>query len=233
MIDFHTHILPKTDDGSSSLEESIELLKMEAAQGMDLVVATPHFYAHSDDPENFLKRRNRAYELLKAEAEKIPGLPKIVLGAEVYFFPGISQSESLPLLTVGDTKYMLLEMPMTKWTEGMYREIEEIYAVHGIIPIMAHMDRYIAPFKTHGIPERLFGMRVLVQANAGSFLKGGLRTKQSLKLLKQDKIQLLGSDCHNLTERPPVMGEALKIIEEKLGKETLERIFRYEREVFG
>ena len=50
MVDFHSHILPGIDDGSASLEESIELLKREAEQGINHVVATPHFYAQHDTP---------------------------------------------------------------------------------------------------------------------------------------------------------------------------------------
>lgn len=45
MIDLHTHILPNVDDGSSSLEESLALLRMLASQGVTLTAATPHFYA--------------------------------------------------------------------------------------------------------------------------------------------------------------------------------------------
>ena len=46
MIDVHSHILPWIDDGSRSLEESMEMLRQEAEQGIQRVVATPHFYAH-------------------------------------------------------------------------------------------------------------------------------------------------------------------------------------------
>ena len=60
-IDFHTHILPAVDDGSSCLEESVELLKMQKQRGVSTVVATPHFYPHRDKPEKFLERRNKAF----------------------------------------------------------------------------------------------------------------------------------------------------------------------------
>ena len=70
-IDFHTHILPGIDDGSASVEESIELLKAEAAQGITKVVATPHFYANYDSPERFLERRAKAKVLLDEEIKKI------------------------------------------------------------------------------------------------------------------------------------------------------------------
>lgn len=223
-IDFHTHVLPGIDDGSTSLEESIELLRMEREQGIDHVVATPHFYAQHDSPERFLERRERAKEKLLEEMEKHPDMPKLSIGAEVYFFRGISDSELLPKLTIDNKRFILIEMPMSEWTDSMYSEIEAIYTQRGITPIMAHMDRYIAPFHTHKIPEKLAELPVLVQANASFFLKGGLTSRLAFRLLKEDKIQLIGSDCHNLTTRAPRIGDAFDAIRKKLGEETAFRI---------
>ncbi|MBR2041938.1 MAG: capsular polysaccharide biosynthesis protein [Oscillospiraceae bacterium] len=226
-IDFHTHILPGIDDGSASVEESIELLKKEAEQGITRVVATPHFYAQHDTPEKFLERRNKAFIELSEEMKKYPGLPEITLGAEVYYYRGIADSESLDLLTLNGKRFILIEMPMTAWTESMYQEIEAIYRRRGITPIMAHMDRYIAPFATHKIPEKFAKLPVLVQANASFFQKGGLTSNLAFKLLKADKIQLLGSDCHNMTTRVPNLSGAIEAIEKKFGKEMIERINEY------
>ena len=227
LIDFHTHILPDIDDGSASLEESIELLKKEAEQGVTHVVATPHFYAQHDTPERFLERRNKAFITLSEEMKKYSGLPEIILGAEVYYYHGIADSEALDLLTLSSKRFILIEMPMAKWTESMYQEIEAIYTRRGITPIMAHMDRYIAPFATHNIPEKFAKLPVIVQANASFFKKGGLTSKLAFKLLKTDKIQLLGSDCHNMTSRIPNLGDAVEVIEKKLGREAIDRINRY------
>ena len=223
-IDFHTHVLPGIDDGSASLEESIELLRMEREQGIDHVVATPHFYAQHDSPDRFLERRERAKEKLLEEMEKHPDMPKLSIGAEVYFFRGISDSELLPKLTIDNKRFILIEMPMSEWTDSMYSEIEAIYTQRGITPIMAHMDRYIAPFHTHKIPEKLAELPVLVQVNASFFLKGGLTSRLAFRLLKEDKIQLIGSDCHNLTTRAPRIGDAFDAIRKKLGEETAFRI---------
>ena len=56
-VDFHSHILPGVDDGSRSVEESLEMLRAVARQGIGTVVATPPFYANHDTPERFLRRR--------------------------------------------------------------------------------------------------------------------------------------------------------------------------------
>lgn len=230
--DFHSHILPGIDDGSSSVEESIKLLEIAAEQGIERIVATPHFYANHDSPERFLERRAMAEALLKEAVKDRDDLPEIEIGAEVHFFHGISDSEFLPQLTISNKRFILIEMPDSVWTEGMYSELKDIYYQRGITPIIAHMDRYIAPFRTRKIPEKFAKLPVLVQANASFFLQGGLTSRLALKLIKEDKIQLLGSDCHNLTKRPPKLGFAAGVIEKKLGKEFLERIERYGENVF-
>lgn len=64
---------------------------------------------------------------------------------------------------------------------------------------------------TYGIPQRLEELPVLVQANAGFFLRAGTRA-WALRMLERDQIQLLGSDCHNLSSRPPNLDKALRVI---------------------
>ena len=119
-VDFHSHILPGVDDGSKSVEESLELLRMEAQQGIRHVLATPHFYASHDTPERFLKRRAAAWEKLRAAMANEPGLPEVTLGAEVYYFNGISDSDVLKELTIGKKRFILIEMPLPPWTDRMY-----------------------------------------------------------------------------------------------------------------
>jgi len=231
IIDFHSHVLPAIDDGSASLKESVELLQRETKQGISHVVATPHFYPRYDDPVQFLSDRAEAELRLRKEMELHIGMPELTVGAEIHFFSGISHSDVLKQLTIGGNRCILIEMPDTPWTESMYRELEEIPARQGLIPIVAHVDRYISPLRTRGIPDRLAKLPVLVQANASFFLRGST-SSLALKLLRQDKIHLLGSDCHNLTTRPPLLGDAVKVIRQRLGEEVLERICSYQRELF-
>lgn len=230
LIDFHSHVLPCIDDGSASVEESVAMLRMEAAQGIRHVVATPHFYAQHDDPERFLTRRARAEEVLRREMAGQSGLPGISIGAEVYFFRGMSDSELLPRLTIDEKSFILIEMPPAPWPEAIYRELEAVWVKQGILPIVAHIDRYISPFRTYGIPQRLAELPVFVQAN-GSFFLERSTASMALKMLKADQIQLLGSDCHNLTSRKPNLDAALERIRRKLGEEPLARIGACQRRI--
>lgn len=231
IIDFHSHILPQVDDGSKSVEETIEMLSRMREQGVETVVATPHFYAKHDYPERFLERRARAKEKLLSVAE-VEDLPEILLGAEVAYFRGMSESKVLQDLTIEGTDAILVELPMGKWNESMYRELEQIYAVQGLLPIVAHIDRYMTPYRSYGIPEKLASLPVLVQANAEFFTEKSTARK-ARKLLAKDMIHLLGSDCHNLTDRPPNLGDAIEIIETSLGSEPLERIAAWQSKIIN
>jgi protein-tyrosine phosphatase len=223
MTDFHSHILPGMDDGSRSLEESIEMLRMEAEQGITCVVASPHFYPRYDDPAHFLAKREASAQQLREEMARYNDLPQLVLGAEVYYFRGMSESDQLSRLTIEGKNSILIEMPTPPWTEEMYRELETLWVRRGVRPIIAHIDRYIRPFHTYGIPGRLARLPVLVQANAEFFLDK--RTAgMALRMLKEERIHLLGSDCHDLRERKPNLGPVLQKIHHKFGAESLRRI---------
>lgn len=230
IVDCHSHILPGIDDGSKNLEESLELLRLSARQGVSHMLATPHFYPQYDAPERFLRKREEAECLLREATQRDPELPDFTVGAEVYFFSGISDSELIHALTIGKKRCILIEMPPSPWKENHYRELEGIYTKHGITPIVAHVDRYIRPFHTHGIPERLAELPVLVQANANFFLNSATR-RMALRMLKKEQIHLLGSDCHNLTSRRPNLQSAVEIIEEKLGLNAIRQIRRYQTRV--
>lgn len=230
VVDFHSHILPGVDDGSRSVEQSIAMLQMEAAQGIERVIATPHFYAQHDKPEKFLQKRAEAEKLLREEMAKYSGLPELSIGAEVYYFNGISHSDILSELTIDKKRYILMEMPMPPWSERVYRDLESIYIKQDLIPVIAHIDRYIAPLRTFGIPERLEKLPVKVQANASFFLEKSTR-RMALRMLRQGRIHLLGSDCHDLSERKPNLGEAVELIRKKFGSDIIHYLQYHEDEV--
>lgn len=232
IVDFHSHILPGIDDGSASVAESIQMLRLEKEQGICRVIATPHYYPQCESPESFLTRRNAAETELRAALAEHGELPQVICGAEVYFFPGISSCEVLPELTIGNNRYILIEMPYASWTKSMYAELAEIQARWDITPIIAHVDRYFGLFSTHGIPERLEELPVLVQANASFFLHSGSR-RRALRMLKRDQIHLLGSDCHNLTSRLPNLEKALQVIDRRLSPEILKRIESYQNQILA
>ena len=232
LIDFHTHILPGIDDGSKSTEESLAMIRIEAEQNIKHVVMTPHFYTSRESLAHFLERRSRALEHLNAAMGSIENVPQLSVGAEVRIFDGISQSEFLSELAISGTNCILIEMPMPPWSDSLLQELAQIRYQRDLIPIVAHIDRYISPFRTKGIPEALAKLPVLVQAS-GSFFTNRSTKNLALKLLRDDKIHLLGSDCHNLSSRPPNLREALSVIENKFGKNAILHINSIESGIFA
>lgn len=232
LTDFHSHILPCVDDGSQSIAESVALLELEAQQGIKRVVLTPHFYPVNESPADFLARRNAAFaQLLEAVGDR-RDLPHLTIGAEVAYYIGMSKSEELPLLTIEGTDCILIEMPPAPWPKSVWRELRDIREEWGLTPIIAHIDRYIRPLRTFGIPHRLVEAEVLVQANGNFFLRRETE-RMAMEMLKRGQIHLIGSDCHNLALRRPNVGLAAEKIERKLGREALSRISDFEHSVFN
>lgn len=212
MIDFHSHFLPSIDDGSDSVETSLAMLRESRSQGVDLIFATPHFYADEDDPETFLSRRNAAYTLLKrAMAEEDGDYPQILLGAEILYFPGMSDAEELYELRMGDSPLLLIEPPMMPWTNAMLDEVELIGANLHCIPVIAHVDRFMRFLRDDSLFDRLEDRKVLIQVNANFFLRSET-SSLALRYLREERIHFIGSDCHNMDERSPNMGPASVVI---------------------
>lgn len=227
MIDFHSHILPGIDDGSASVEESLELLRMLSEQGVDTVVATPHFYPDRMSVQTFLERRERAYAKL-SEAD-LTGLPRIILGAEVRYYDGIHRLPELELLCAGDSRVLLLEMPFSRWSELTVKEVTALARSGRVTVVLAHIERYLS-FQSSEAWERLFESEVLTQVNA-SFFTGFLTKRKALNMLGSHAIHVIGSDCHNLTTRAPAIGKASEVIEKRFGRECLHHISEFTRDL--
>lgn len=230
VIDFHSHILPRVDDGSKSIEQSLQMLRRESEQGTKQVVLTPHFYANHCAMDQFLSRRQTAFDALTAATSADDTLPRLILGAEVKLFEGLSQIDELEKLTVAGTRCILVEFPMLPWSDWMYRELVKLHTDRRLTPIFAHVDRYMTPWRSFGIPQRLELLPVLVQANAEFFLRRQTR-KKALKMLENRQIHLLGSDCHDLKERCPNLGPARELIQQHLGPQILADIAGLEQRI--
>ena len=223
MIDWHNHVLPKMDDGSHSVAESIAMMQAQAAQGVTTVIATPHFYANDDSIASFLERRTRSAALLR---EQLPeGMPTLRLGAEVQYYQGISRLPGLTSLCIEGTRLLLLEMPFSRWSESMIREVVELSGRDGICLVLAHIDRYLS-MQHRDVWLRLLDNGILMQTNA-SFFTGFTTRRKALSLLKEGYVHVLGSDCHNMTSRPPQIGKALAVIHKRFGPDYLCQINEY------
>lgn len=212
MVDFHSHILPGIDDGSESVEMSLRMLKESKQQGVDIIFATPHFYADENDPQTFLENRNKAYRALKTAIENSScEYPEIMLGAEVLYFPGMSVAEELQGLTMGSTPCLLVEPPMMPWSDTMLDEIEQTGKNLKVIPVIAHIDRYMRLLDDDTLIDRVSGRKILIQVNASYFLHRDTY-RSAVHNLVEDRFHFIGSDCHNLDTRAQNIGQAAECI---------------------
>ncbi len=190
--DFHSHILPGADHGSASVETSLAQVKLISSAGVRRVVATPHFYPMADNVDSFLARRSACAARL---AQALPdGSPDILLGAEVLVCEGIDRMEGLDTLAVRGTRTILLEMPMTKWSDKTFDTVDAITSL-GLTAVMAHIDRYDPKYI-----DELMRLDVLAQLNPDAF-----RTRRGRKFAKKwleaGKVAAVGSDLHGADEK--------------------------------
>lgn len=231
MIDFHTHILPGIDDGSRDIRMTEALLKEEGRQGVDWIIATPHFYANYMSVEGFLEKREKALEQTRElSARSDEPLPRILAGAEVCYFPGIGQAKAVPRLCIEGTRTLLLEMPFEQWKEETYRDVRDLILKQGLSIALAHIERYPEFQRSKEIWDRILELPLATQINTGSFLrKDGLlfkdrKKKFCLGWLRERPDLLLGSDCHNTDTRKPNLAAGRAEIEKTFGADALARI---------
>ena len=113
----------------------------------------------------------------------------------------------------------MIEMPFHKWDESEVADIIRISMNEGLNVILAHIERYLS-WQEEGVIDRLRDAGVFIQSNAEFFISPSTRPK-ALDMLRNNMIHILGSDTHNTSSRPQMIGEAKTIIREQLGEDTL------------
>lgn len=196
-VDIHSHILYGIDDGSKSLEESIEIIKEHIKMGFTDIAVTPHYIENSkyitnnEEKENILKT-------LKNELKKQNIKINLYIGNEVYINNNIEELlNQNEISTINNTKYLLIELPMQNKIKNISEIIYEL-RIKGIIPIIAHPERYEYVQKDINYVDKLIEEGALLQSNYASILgMYGEKSKKALKkLIKQNKILILSTDVH-------------------------------------
>lgn len=216
-IDFHSHILPGIDDGARNIDESLAILDLMAADGVDIVAATPHFYCSENSIDAFLEKRNEAYKSLEPHLK--PNHPKIILGAEVLYNHVLAGNDELSKLCIQGTDFVLFEMPYTELSNSIIGDVEQISGAMDVKLIIAHIERYLN-FTKYKELARLMNLDVLGQINARSLMSFFSR-KDCLKLIKDGFVHVMGTDFHRTDSGHVTLGEAEKILAKKGGDDFL------------
>lgn len=211
------------DDGAANVAMAVDMLRAVAKQGVDTVVATPHFYIGQHMAPTFLKDRQVAYEQLRPHLTE--DMPRLRMGAEVLIREGISSFDMRPLCLEG-TDILLVEMPFMAPPCWAMEELERLVDVQGLTLMYAHLDRYL-PWYSHSDFEMLMDLPgSIMQVNADSIADkkyfGSL-----CRHLPDTHRMVLGTDMHNMDHRSPRMGQAVKVMSKnRIGRDWLERVVR-------
>ena len=207
MIDFHNHILPNVDDGSKSVEMSLNMLRKAQRQGITNIINTVH-YQHPK-----MKDKNTSNDFIISEIGKLQSIAnenniniKIHPGSEVFFNFNLVEILDNPISTIGNGKYMLIEFQTLSFPKGYENEIFKLQT-NNVIPIIAHPERYRPIQNDLSILESWIEKSYLIQLDCGSLLGHfGKNTEE------KGLYHFLGSDTHNDKKRNFCLVDALEIV---------------------
>jgi protein-tyrosine phosphatase len=238
VIDLHAHLLPGVDDGPSTWQEALEMLRIAQEDGVKTLVATSH-QEGLDGYHNTDAELTRSTEELQRRAQESGMAVTLLPGGEVRASPDlVARLERKEALTLADGgRYLLLEFPASEvplYTNQLLFELQ----VHGITPIIAHPER------NAGFAERPEALVPLVEAGAlVQLTAASLSSRVSVEtrtlavlFLTHNLAHVLASDAHSATRRPPVLARYVSRVAAIVGEEralslvkgTPERIVRGE-----
>jgi len=198
MVDLHSHILPGIDDGSSNIEESIKIINHLYDNGISDIILTSHYIKDTKYNYNQIVRE-RLYKELK---EKLGNdLINLYLGNEVYLTEDvIDLLEQHEITTLNNTKYLLVELPLSNYMANFQNILCELNA-YGIVPIIAHPERYSFIQKDNKRIKELLEFNCLLQCNVDSLVgKYGKNAKKTMKwLLKNNLVSCVATDTHSVS----------------------------------
>jgi len=188
VIDIHSHLLPGVDDGAPTPEVSVAVLRRFAAQGVRVVVCTPHLNA-TEAPRVDHDAYAAAFARL---AQRAPTAPTLERGWEIMLdAPGCDLSA--PELRLGRSRAVLVEFPRTRLPVRGGEELARLRAL-GLVPVVAHPERYVGCTADYVREWRAAG--AAIQTDATMLLGSGPMTRLARRLLEEGLVDCLASDNH-------------------------------------
>jgi len=224
MIDFHNHVLPDVDDGPKTLEESMTMIRHASKQGVTVIVQTVHFQHPKmvGKNVNFKYLNNKINELQKKINREELNI-EIHLSAEVYYKPNLIEISDNPLVTFGNSKYMLIEFATYIEPLGYQEEFYKLQ-IKDICPVIAHPERYRFIQNDLQILDTWIDRGYIIQIDAGSIIGHfGKKIKSiTMEILNKGCVHIIGSDAHNSKKRNFCLFEAYSEIKNIYGKTYVE-----------
>jgi protein-tyrosine phosphatase len=224
MIDLHSHILPGIDDGSKSLEMSLEMARIAVADGIRVMACTPHIYPglYMNDAAGIAAARDALQAALREHGIAL----QLTTGADVHLVPGVVtglRAGTVPSLN--GTRYVLLEPPHHV-APPRFAELVFDLVANGYVPVITHPERLTwveDHFPTFAeLTRQGAWMQVTAGALTGVF---GPRAKYwGERFVGEGLTHILATDAHSNGRRIPVLSEGLAVAERLLGHEEAQQL---------
>lgn len=231
-LDLHSHILPGIDDGSKSWDMTKAMLLRSYEQGVRTIVATPHNYPKEHGLDNDKVRT--LCEEAEQMAQSIGTDYHVLAGNEVFYRRGIIEEiKAGTVLTLAGSDYILVEFRPQERYDVIFYGLKELLE-NGYFPVIAHVERVGVLMESEKRLSEIKKMGCYMQANTQD-LMGNFFNRSAKKLQKsadRGYIHFLGSDCHNLDTRPPLMEDCLKQLRKCLSKQAYLRLVEENKEKF-
>lgn len=196
MIDIHSHILNNVDDGSDSLEDTLNILRKAEKAGFSDIILTPHYIEnYYDNTKDFI---NKKINELKQSLYREEIIVNLHQGNEIMLTDNTPKLlQEWKIVSLANSRYVLFELPFSNRMlnfENIIFELKEI----GAIPVLAHPERYLYIQENPDELLEMLNLGILLQSNYGSFMGlYGKKAKTTAELLLKNKlIHFLGSDTH-------------------------------------
>lgn len=228
-VDLHVHLLPGVDDGPSTFDETVAMLRVAWASGTRTVVATPHLYqpryaelSPARIREVFDETVERLRELADREETAFLAEMELHLGAEHHlgrrFLNDLTNGRMMPL---GESRYLLVELPVHLPLPAMVSAATRILAA-GYVPLLAHVERYETVRRDSPGLAELLDLGCVAQLNLAHRSPSRREKKLRRTLLARGLVQVIASDAHDPETRPPRLGEAGALLEDGFSDDDLD-----------
>ncbi|MDF2516533.1 MAG: protein tyrosine phosphatase [Sphingobacterium sp.] len=195
-VDMHNHILPGIDDGSQSIEQSIDLLKGLGRMGFEKFICTPHIMdgVHPNTIRTIEGAKNKLVDGLK----ELPNRPEIHHAAEHMIDDGIARLIEANELCVMPGGYVLIEMSYLQESKALFQTILDIQKL-GYQPILAHPERYNYYHYNFNMYKQIKDAGCMLQLNLLSISRYyGVEVKSAaLTMIKSGMYDFVGTDVHH------------------------------------
>jgi protein-tyrosine phosphatase len=220
LIDIHSHILPKLDDGAGSFEEAVQIAKAAVEEGITKIIATPHHQngKYINHKQLIIEKVDELNLLLTKE-----NVPLVILPGQETRINGdlLIEIEKDLILPLNHSNYVFIELPsghVPRYTEQMLFDIQ----LKGLTPIIVHPERNSEIIENPDLLYKLVSKGALTQITASSLTGhfGKNIKKFTLQLIEAQLTHFLASDVHSLENRPFRIGEGYEALNNEFGSEA-------------